>query len=235
MRLTRVTITGADDAVSYDDIWRIQCEFPFVEFGLLLSATKEGEPRYPSARWLRALPQHIDTSIGFSAHVCGARARALLVAGQGGFPCHFERAQVNGFSTFDDKTTAFEQYIEATWAVEFILQLSDISCLPRAEAIASRLRNVSALVDLSGGAGIPIREFPVASGGMRLGYAGGIGPDNVVDVLARMNEKLPAAVETWIDMETGVRTNDVFDLDKVRRVLELTAPYIVGKERDRAS
>jgi len=31
--------------------------------------------------------------------------------------------------------------------------------------------------------------------------------------------------ETWIDMESRVRTNDVFDLNKVRQVLEIVKNY----------
>jgi hypothetical protein len=30
----------------------------------------------------------------------------------------------------------------------------------------------------------------------------------------------------WIDMESGVRTDDWFDIDKVRRVLEICEPII---------
>jgi hypothetical protein len=33
-------------------------------------------------------------------------------------------------------------------------------------------------------------------------------------------------VPFWIDMESGVRTDDRFDLTKVTRVLERTAPYV---------
>ena len=54
---------------------------------------------------------------------------------------------------------------------------------------------------------------------VRMGYAGGIGPDNVVDVLRDIGPVRP----TWIDMESGVRTGDKFDLAKVRRVLEQVA------------
>jgi hypothetical protein len=35
------------------------------------------------------------------------------------------------------------------------------------------------------------------------------------------------ANEAWIDLESGARTNDCFDLDKVRRILELAKPFIV--------
>ena len=33
----------------------------------------------------------------------------------------------------------------------------------------------------------------------------------------------------WIDLESGVRTDDRFDLEKVSRVLSITKPYILQK------
>jgi phosphoribosylanthranilate isomerase len=67
------------------------------------------------------------------------------------------------------------------------------------------------LFDRSGGL------WPPHPGGDRLvGYAGGIGPDNVADVL----EQIGATGPYWIDMESGVRTDDRFDLGKCRRVCE---------------
>lgn len=53
---------------------------------------------------------------------------------------------------------------------------------------------------------------------------GRLNPDNVAGHLLAI-EKVAHGYTTWIDMETGVRTQDAFDLDKVRRVLELAAPY----------
>ena len=46
----------------------------------------------------------------------------------------------------------------------------------------------------------------------RVGYAGGIGPDNI-DRAAAFAER--AEVPVWLDMESRVRTNGLFDLDKV--------------------
>lgn len=68
------------------------------------------------------------------------------------------------------------------------------------------------------------------------GYAGGLGPDN-------LDAELPKIIEAscdarfWIDMESGVRSvdvsrGDVFDLARVRRVLEICKPFIQEKVDD---
>lgn len=91
--------------------------------------------------------------------------------------------------------------------------------------------DVSVLLDMSGGKGVSPEEWepplslcclPVDTG-----YAGGISPDNIEQVLdatekaVRGGEK-PLA-RYWIDMESGVRTDNKFDLTKVERVLQAVA------------
>ena len=65
----------------------------------------------------------------------------------------------------------------------------------------------------------------------KIGYAGGISPDNVADKLTYLFENVRDG-EFWIDMESGVRTDDWFDLDKVRRVLEICQPIIKEYSRE---
>jgi hypothetical protein len=81
------------------------------------------------------------------------------------------------------------------------------------------LPHVSYLLDASGGRGIdtPIDIFD-DDPNIHVGYAGGMNPDNVGDKLRQLIEHRSYA-EFWIDMESGVRTDDVFDLDKVEKVL----------------
>ena len=59
----------------------------------------------------------------------------------------------------------------------------------------------------------------------KIGYAGGINPGNVADKLTFLMENEMVG-DFWIDMESGVRTDDWFDIDKVRRVLEICEPII---------
>jgi phosphoribosylanthranilate isomerase len=81
------------------------------------------------------------------------------------------------------------------------------------------------LFDESAGRGISPDSWDAPLPGHFCGYAGGMNPDNV-EANIKMIEKVAAGHTTWIDMESGVRTNDRFDLGKMRKVLEVTKPYI---------
>jgi phosphoribosylanthranilate isomerase len=79
------------------------------------------------------------------------------------------------------------------------------------------------LFDASGGRGVPFETVQKPLDGPRTGkltgYAGGITPETVSGVLERLEAELPKEQPVWIDMETGVRTDDWLDLDKVQEVL----------------
>lgn len=86
-------------------------------------------------------------------------------------------------------------------------------------------RNVSMLVDESKGTGVLASSWPVAPKEYNIGYAGGIGPDNIVQVLADIVQA-GQGKDVWIDMESSLRSTkndqDVFDLDKCYRVIDAT-------------
>lgn len=50
------------------------------------------------------------------------------------------------------------------------------------------------------------------------GYGGGIGPENVAEVVRAIEKVCPG--DFWIDMESRIRTEDRFDLAKCRAVCE---------------
>lgn len=230
MSLTRVTISGADDGVEPSELAALSIEFPFVEWGILFSAKRAGEPRYPSAAWRVRLGK-LDAKLRLSLHLCGAVARALLAGDTdllGAVGDEYERIQVNGWHPGNPEFRT----VPLGESYEFILQVrseEDLQLAAREidaitdDALVGWPGSVSALWDCSGGRGLEPFTWPPAPLGVPLGYAGGIGPDNVIDVLSAIG---PVSRDFWIDMESGVRTDDRFDLAKVRRVLELTAPIV---------
>lgn len=58
---------------------------------------------------------------------------------------------------------------------------------------------------------------------MYVGFAGGIGPDNTQSVLNQVRSLMRPY---WIDMETGVRTDNAFDAKKVEAVLRAAEPWV---------
>jgi phosphoribosylanthranilate isomerase len=77
--------------------------------------------------------------------------------------------------------------------------------------------NHEVLFDASGGRGI-LGDWHSPIPGKICGYAGGLGPDNVLQEL----EKISAICNKpfWIDMEGKLRTDDKFDLTKCVAVLD---------------
>jgi hypothetical protein len=135
----------------------------------------------------------------------------------------FGRVQINGW-----QNSARHALVGVPRDYELILQCSHVYSLPGLIFDAITLGCTAILIDPSGGRGIsPVwrdvrREIDAkVATDVRLGYAGGIRPDNVEYAL----ETIDAAPSAWIDMESGVRTDDRFDLSKVRDVLEKVARW----------
>lgn len=224
MKLTRVTITGADDEVDPDDLNKLSERYPFVEWGILASASRMGSPRYPTPQWIerRAAPVLERRSL----HLCGALSRRALAGLHlpSEWPWYrWPRVQLNGFGAYRLPMLALAALNPNT---EFILQVQDNAALLHASDLYKHQSNLSALWDLSGGEGKPIQSFP-ATGLLPMGFAGGVGPDNVVVIADYITTKLGEPKDpTWIDMESSVRTDDRFDLDKVRSVLDSVGRFV---------
>jgi hypothetical protein len=233
VKLTRVTITGADDQVDPKALRDLSEEFPFVEWGILRSR-KLNEfiggawyttcaPRYPSPRWRDRLCAAGGKSLQTASHLCGELSR-LAMAGEDGWihydALSYQRVQLNGFSKY---RLPMLRCAELHPNREWILQTAHIESEIHALELEKLHPNVTHLLDASGGRGeVAIwAERPEK----RLGYAGGIGPDNVVQQIEHLLS-YTTEQDFWIDMESGVRTDDRFDLDKVHRVLELSKPFV---------
>jgi hypothetical protein len=230
--LTTVTITGADDAVDSKALLALSNAFPFVEWGILFSVRRQGTPRYPSEAWRERLVRVFRDDLPLSLHLCGQAAHVTLAGdpswaeeeGQG-----FRRIQVNGYKVPGRGTSPGLLRVtrEAGNVFTWILQVPDDRSLADAAVDARGLGDAAILFDPSGGRGLEAKTWPPSPHGVSMGFAGGITPDNVEDVLRAIG---PRAEDFWIDMESGVRTDDAFDLAKVRRVLETTERYITKKK-----
>jgi hypothetical protein len=237
--LMGVTISGADDAVDPANLADLSREFPFVEWGIMFSATRAGTPRYPSTDWLHDLCSseyvHKAPGLKLSAHFCGQCMRDT-VDGNSRWLLrphmrHFRRVQLNRFEW--PLGSGFGVVLKQS-PHEFILQVRDERGLVLAADKATEfgVDRVSALYDPSGGRGIESLTWPTSPDvdGFRVGYAGGLGPDNVEEALVA---RVPMTAEAyWVDMESGVRTGqpetttDAFDLGKVREVLVRAKPFV---------
>ena len=236
MRLNHITFTGIDARTNIEELVDIQCEFPMVEveFGVLTSYHwKENGNRFLD-------PARIDDigrrGLNLSLHVCGSAAHdaaegewrkiAILVQDNLHF---FQRIQLN-LSNRSDNPAYIKKLPPTAWQ-EIIIQTRNGSNTSIYDATIERFkrpdefgRGFSLLLDASGGQGIdtPLKVLPSKG---KVGYAGGFNPDNVAEKLSFLLQNVRMG-GFWIDMESGVRTDDWFDTTKVRQVLAICKEVI---------
>jgi len=216
--LKKVTFTGIDIRTKAAELIALHREFPFVEFGFLISDALTGKnknPRFPAPVILKSLKK---AHIPMALHLCGKFAMNAVKEDDwqgvykvmGEYMTMFDRIQIN--SAIARHIRSCVHFPEGK---QIILQLHDGNDVMWDQY--GSMPNVVGFQDNSGGKGIfegtwrePLGEF--------FGYGGGLSPENVVEAVRGIQEVCPT--DFWIDMESGVRTNDWFDVKKCREVCE---------------
>jgi phosphoribosylanthranilate isomerase len=229
-----ITITGADDKVDPLILDEIGKEYPFVEWGILFSKSREGQPRYPTAEWREQFywaTYHRGDEYTIAAHLCGNSVDVFLSSYS-----FFENEVTMGFDaiqfnklTAGNKDSIFKFAKERGDKQDIILQYNDNTNTLLNGMFENEVpSSIKILLDASGGKGISWQDkgWPDVpepfSSRHHIGYAGGINEHNVeqaVDEVLKMNKDVVEGF-AWIDLETGARTDDGFDIDKVIRILE---------------
>lgn len=246
--LRQVTITGADDSVSYYRLFEISKQFPFVEWGILLSKNSEGYFRFPSWKWIEGLITEKPASVTISGHLCGSWVRDIVAGGSEFLNTHrelsheFARFQLN-FHGQVHIAPSPEKFIDSLVFLTglnrqpVIFQLdgvySQIYSLARGQYARHRGIEALALHDVSGGAGILPEQWPQPMGDY-CGYAGGLSPDNLAEQLKliqdRIRNKDGSLYPIWIDAETHIRSTDnsTFETVKAEAFLGIAEPFVTG-------
>lgn len=234
MKLQHITFTGIDAKTDIKALTEIQREFPIAEFGVLTSYHwYENGNRYLDPNVINELRGN---GLSLSLHVCGSAAHDAA-AGRWDLIDKlvwsnidlFQRIQLNISNRSDNPNAlgCLPKIVEQ----EVIIQTRDGANTSIYDATIEKFRekdkfgrSFSMLLDASGGQGIdtPLKVLP--SNG-KIGYAGGISPDNVEEKLVFLLSHVMQGT-FWIDMESGVRTDDWFDVGKVRKVLQTCEPII---------
>lgn len=243
--LNRVTVTGADDSVEIADLAALSEEYGFVEWGVLLSKSSMGKPRFPNIGWLGELAdwqKSESPSLPCSGHLCGAWVRAAC---DGDWSFMRERAMDEIWAAFTRFQFNFSPYVKKMDTTHFchhlrissppnvlqwIFQLGNIN--NHIVEIATRSGVTAApLFDLSGGKGILPGQWPeIPQNRMYCGYSGGLSAENLNEQLRQISAVCGDG-PIWIDAETHLRSgdddNERFDLDKVVAFLEVAKPWVV--------
>ncbi len=212
-----ITFTGVDEHTDIRRLIFISGLFHGkVEWGILLSPNMTGKHiRYPALETVNEVLNRVTRfPIKMAAHLCGGYAREVLAHGSNildpFIKGSFGRVQLNasGWDFDAERLNLINGWKDKVGVSDLILQC-------RVQFPSSS--QVHWLFDNSGGKGIFPKNWLEPAGSEFRGYAGGIDPENVESAVINIGQKCQ---NYWLDMETGVRTDDKFDLDKCLRVLE---------------
>ena len=225
MHIDRVTLTGIDDFTDTSRLVELSTRFPFVEFGVLFSSVT-GRARYPHPEKISEFTEKLGS---LSAHFCGWYPREVLEKKNYSLltktGVDFDRIQLN-YTFGKEKQQLFLSlidWLEDNRHVTVIIQKNHINaevlwnCQKRLEG----LDNFHVLYDASGGNGVEIEKIEAPFFKHYTGYAGGIDVYNIREICKLITKaEWDESWDVWIDMESGVRTDNKFDLRKAELVLE---------------
>lgn len=218
--MIKISFIGIDKKTNIERLLKIAEKYPEVEFGFLCSDSVTGtnqNNRYPP---LILLQQLKNKNINLSLHVCGRLARTVCQTGNfdevkkfvGAYFDMFDRIQLNVVGS------RFKELITDTCGKQIVIQtnLSEHKSKETYEKFReANIDNIVFLSDNSGGKGLDV-DFDYFEGLDYQGFAGGLKPENILE----KKEEIDILWEKdyWLDMESGVRTDDWFDLDKVEDI-----------------
>jgi hypothetical protein len=248
-----ITFTGVDERTDFDRLIDLVIaagnNARFLEWGVLYAPSKAGTGgRYPSLEWLEDFAAKAnEAGLNIALHICGQAVKDLLESVRTrersdsvrrllALAEKFGRVQLNTVGKEADEYV-FKQLIALLSRNQnrtcVLLQWNE-----RNQALCRRLsmeHSFEALVDGSGGRGIVPAGWPSLSGHdvRRVGYAGGLGPNNILEQLPLIYAA--AGDKTfWIDMEQSLRDeNDDFVLDRCQQVLAQVAQVEQAQQFER--
>lgn len=233
MKLIGVTLTGADDATDPQALVDLSKEFPFVEWGILVSDRHINVPRYPSDRWHAKFWEVArEHKLKTALHVCDGWVREL-VKGRNYVPdIWFDYAQRIQLNFHGQPHPAFLMDFMSGLSLwkekQIIFQIDGKDGSSLFSKVYPQQDNVVPLFDMSHGGGVLPQSWPKPYPTTRpQGYAGGLGPDNIEDQLLRIHRDAAGTLPFWVDMETKLRNRmNEFDIPTCRDVLSTSMHYV---------
>lgn len=205
-----ITFTGADSMDLIPGMLALSRQYP-VEWGILIDPARQGIPLFPDHKTRVAIQ---GSGLRLSAHVCGELAQAIAEGRDPGFDFSgYSRVQIN-----HGRAGSSEQEIQNCYL--FGLRHGVRPAL-QSQGVFPDDGRVDWLYDVSFGNGVKPSAWPPLQGAHPFcGFSGGIGPASIREVLQTL--VITPGTPYWLDMESGVRSNNQFDLAKCRLVCEAT-------------
>jgi hypothetical protein len=199
-----------------------------------MSRRSQGGKRFAGENWIK---EFVSLNLPYTAgHLCGEYVKEFLngnlsfINKNEEFWHAIQRIQINTHGELHQfEGEKLEKGIISLPSniTEIIFQIDNINDHIRIHAEKFTNPSISGLHDLSHGAGISPEKWLKKEIAFQRGYAGGLGPDNIVSELEKIEEAVGDA-RIWIDMETNIRSNKdkQFDLEKVEFCLKAAEKYV---------
>lgn len=232
----KLSITGSDNEVNIKDLQSLALEYPQLELAILYLPEKENQARNPGKSWrdeFFSLVPNSQTAI----HLCGGSCFNTILNDDFEDSELFielkktQRIQMNInarkkiFNNFEiykiyskllkHNFTLILQYHERSqeWIIPYIENVED-----------KHKQNIHILLDSSLGKGVSPDNFSVPEElktlNYPIGFAGGLNPENISSYYHSIkNFDLPAY---WLDLESGSRTENKFDMLKAKELCKIT-------------
>jgi phosphoribosylanthranilate isomerase len=229
MKIGLCTLVGADDLVSPDDLLKLSLTYSFVEWGIAYDPARFGKPRYPNPQWIASF-QKVSVPLHKALHLSGTGLADFAAGASDALELinDFDRIQLN-FGSEEERTEQNVALLIKQMSLfphkQFIIGLSS-----KSEKLLSHFAGakIAILFDSSGGKGKRPSSWPSPLPEYDCGYAGGINPLNITDILKSLQKIVPPKHKIWIDMESGLRTSDdKFNLNKSEEILQVVSPWTV--------
>ena len=221
-----VTFTGVDNHTSLLDLPGIARQYPKVEFGILIGSQPGGIYRtLPEAEEFKSYCRFM--GIRSALHLCGRYSRLVMDTGGAtnfnaydllGVCAGFNRVQVNLHGDYWNQNRIDVSAENIIWFASEV-EADSVILQHREpwEDTPVRHPSIEYLFDRSEGRGAEgFDAWPPPPPHVRVGYAGGLGPQNIGRALA-FSEKHPDA-RLWFDMESNIRQAGVFSAARVSMV-----------------
>lgn len=225
-KLSLISFVGVDTHTNMEDLLKMESAI-HCEFSVLFSDSKsiQSHTRYPSYKFCKDFIEWgALESVTTSVHLCGSVIDRYLKQEQDVLElCRLaNRIQLNlNISNYSDYEKLSDEIIANIdkYGHHVILQKNKTKEKFMECFMKKNKHPISLLHDSSGGFGREITEVSAPADIGFTGYAGGINPGNAAKIVGLIETANTTGKEYYIDMESGVRTNNIFSLEKCQQVI----------------
>lgn len=216
------------------------------EWGFLYSETraKSDDDRYPSYKFIRDAKEKIQLEgLRTSVHLCGSEAIEAFFNKEDYIIKLVEESRVQ--LNFNINKYEIDELLDlvcrsavfyANNAHASIIVQVNKSKQEFVNRLIPKIRDndlkIDLLHDASGGYGKQIDTVLEPYWHAFTGYAGGLKPGNIADVLQKIEDVNKNRQRYYIDMESGIRTDNRLDLEKCKAVMVEVSDFIKKQEKD---